>query len=192
MNTTAQVPAHWRDITDAAYIAGLKAGNNAITESFFGGLCRYTLNEIRVSLMHGAIDYDELANELYLYLSAQDWRRLDTYAGLNGCSLRSWLVRTVWRFFVSQRERLLGDRVEAVRPLQSTDAPVSWGTDTALDVRSTLERMPNSRYAQVLTWLLLDGYPAHEVAQRLHTTTANVYNLKHRAVGQFIALYNGA
>lgn len=83
----------WKKISDAEYIIGLRSGNDHITESFFYGLCGYTLNDIRFSLMQNMIEYDELVNELYIYLSKDNWHKLDTFAGLNGCSLCSWIVR---------------------------------------------------------------------------------------------------
>lgn len=59
-----------------------------------------------------------------------------------------------------------------------------------MDVKSTFGRMTNKRYVQVLQWMLVDGYNAAEVAGMLGTTTANVYNLKHRAIVNFIEVYN--
>ena len=50
--------------------------------------------------------------------------------------------------------------------------------------------MPNKRYVQVLQWMLVEGYDADEVATKLNTTAANVYNIKHRAIVQFVEVYN--
>ena len=61
----------WKKISDTEYIAGLKSGNNHITESFFYGLCNYLLNDIRFSLMDGHVDYDELVNELFYSFTYQ-------------------------------------------------------------------------------------------------------------------------
>ena len=74
----------WKNISDTEYIAGLKSGNNHITESFFYVLCNYLLNDIRFSLMNGNVDYDELVNELFLYLSKDNWHKLETFAGSSG------------------------------------------------------------------------------------------------------------
>jgi len=180
----------WKNISDTEYIAGLKSGNNHITESFFYGLCNYLLNDIRFSLMDGHVDYDELVNELFIYLSTDNWHKLDTFAGKNGCSLCSWVTRITWRYFFKQRERLLGKVVLDISEVKISDCIENLDTEIAMDVNATFERMPNKRYVQVLQWMLVEGYDADEVATRLNTTAANVYNIKHRAIVQFIEVYN--
>ena len=180
----------WKKISDTEYIAGLKSGNNHITESFFYGLCNYLLNDIRFSLMDGHVDYDELVNELFIYLSTDNWHKLDTFAGINGCSLCSWVTRITWRYFFKQRERLLGKVVFDITDIQVGNTSDNLDTEIAMDVNTTFERMPNKRYVQVLQWMLVEGYDAVEVATKLNTTAANVYNIKHRAIVQFVEVYN--
>lgn len=176
--------------SDADYIAGLKSGDEKITKAFFYKLCAYTLNDIRSSLMKNAVDYDELANELYLYLSENNWHKLDTFAGLNHCTLRSWMVRLAWRFFMNRRERR-----PPVVDADIYDVPLAApadGIDVAIrmDVEATFERMPNKKYVRVLVWMLVEGLSAEETAERLGTSVANVYNIKHRAIVQFVEIYN--
>lgn len=183
---------HNKTYSDNDYISGLKHGNSKTIQSFFYSLCNFTLNDIRWSLMQGRIDYDELVNELYLYLSADNWHKLDTFEGKNNCSLKSWMVRLAWRFFIQPRSRLLfdgcqseyekGDRVE-----ETEDA---LNLEIAMDVGATFKRMANKRYVQVLKWMLIDGYDADEVAKFLDTPVSNIYNIKHRAIVQFVETYN--
>lgn len=180
----------WKKISDTECIAGLKSGNNHITESFFYGLCNYLLNDIRFSLMEGNVDYDELVNELFIYLSKDNWHKLDTFAGINGCSLCSWVTRITWRYFFKQRERLLGKVALDISEVKISDRIDNLYTEIAMDVNTTFERMPNERYVQVLQWMLVEGYDADEVATKLNTTAANVYNIKHRAIVQFVEVYN--
>ena len=54
----------------------------------------------------------------------------------------------------------------------------------------TFEKMPKERYAQVLRWMLVEGYDANEVASKLNTSVANIYNIKHRAIVQFVEIFN--
>lgn len=179
--------------TDDEYILGLKNGDRAITHSFFYSLCSFTLNDIKWSLMQGLIDYDELVNELYLYLSENDWHKLDTFGGKNGCSLKSWMARLSWRLFMQQRRRLMNltNRCN----YESSDLPFvsedQLDKEIAMDVEATFNRMSNKRYVQVLKWMLADGYDTNEVAAFLNTPVSNVYNIKHRAIIQFIETYNG-
>lgn len=180
----------WKKISDTEYIAGLKSGNNHIIESFFYGLCNYLLNDIKFSLMDGNVDYDELVNELFLYLSKDNWHKLDTFAGINGCSLCSWVTRITWRYFFKRRECLLGKTTLDITDTHVCLTSDNLDTEIAMDVTTTFERMPNKRYVQVLQWMLVEGYDADEVATKLNTTAANVYNIKHRAIVQFVEVYN--
>lgn len=180
----------WKKISDTEYIVGLKRSDNHITESFFYGLCNYLLNDIKYSLMEGNVDYDELVNELFIYLSKDNWHKLDTFAGINGCSFYSWVTRITWRYFFKQRECLLGKTALNITDTLVCHTSDNLDTEIAMDVKTTFERMPNKRYVQVLQWMLVEGYDADEVATKLNTTAANVYNIKHRAIVQFVQVFN--
>ena len=140
--------------------------------------------------MDGNVDYDELVNELFIYLSKDNWHKLDTFRGVNGCSLNTWVTRISWRFFLKQRERLLGKDVVDITEVQICDAEESLDAEIALDVNTTFARMSNKRYVQVLQWMLVEGLDAEEVARKMEITVANVYNIKHRAIVQFVEAYN--
>lgn len=178
--------------SDNDYIEGLKRGDACTIQSFFYSLCSFTLNDIRWSLMQGRIDYDELVNELYLYMSVDNWHKLDTFEGKNNCTLKSWMVRLAWRFFMQQRPRLLfegcASEYESGNSMEETED--SLNLEIAMDVESTFKRMANKRYVQVLKWMLVDGYDADEVAKLLNTPVSNIYNIKHRAIIQFVETYN--
>lgn len=181
-----------KEYSDKDYISGLKSGDSNITHAFFYGLCSYTLNDILWSLMKGRIDYDELVNELYLYLSVDNWRKLDTFEGRNNCTLKSWIVRLAWRFFLNQRSILLfNDCLSEYEKTDLDEAMVdSLNVEISMDIESTFHRMANKRYVQVLKWMLMEGCDADEVAKLLSTSVSNVYNIKHRAIVQFVETYN--
>ena len=178
-------------LTDAQYIQGLKENNSEIVHRFFYEFCNYMLNDIRISVLHGTLDYDELVDELYIYLSENQWHKLDTFQGLNGCHLKSWMVRLCWRFFVQRRPLFLGlpgdDNVDVVTI--KSEQPDDFDIEMWLDVESTFSAMSNPKYVMVLRMLLHEGFTPKEVAQALHTTISNVYNIKHRAIVQFVETY---
>lgn len=189
----------WKKISDAEFIEGLKHNNRQITEAFFFGLCNYTLNDIRLSVMQNAVDYDDLVSELYLYLSENQWHRLDTFGGVNGCSLRTWIIRVAWRYLMSRRDFLLGKVTTSTDDLQIPgDTDMGLDVAIAIDVAYTLERMErklkkknsDNQYVNVLRLTFIEGYEPAEIAKMLNTTVSNVYNLKHRAIVQFVEFYN--
>lgn len=181
----------WKRITDADYIAGLKTGNDHVTQSFFYGLCDFLLNDIKYSLMGGKVDYDELVNELFIYMSKDEWHKLDTFAGINGCSLVTWVTRITWRYFFKQRCRLdYNPCIDVCTEDINVSVNDHLDLEISMDVSATFEGMANKRNVKVLKWLLVEGYAPEEVAVKLNTTVSNVYNIKHRAIVQFVEIYN--
>ena len=100
------------------------------------------------------------------------------------------MIPVAWRYFLSVRERLLmddksGKCVSEVRDSTSDDLRIQ----IAIDVNAVLSRMPNERYVEIIRLLLIEGYASQDVADMLDLRVENVYNLKHRAINQFIELY---
>ncbi len=176
---------------DAVYLAALKAGDRAKTQELFYTELSGTLKRIRHRIFLDNVGMDELVNELYLYLAADGWKRLGTFTGRDGTRLRTWIGMVAWHFFTSRglpRLKLLP--ADSKEGGEGSDTPVADSErQVAYDVRSALDMMPNRRYARLLT-LLLEGFTPAEAAAALHTSTSNIYNLKHRAIAQFLKFYN--
>lgn len=176
--------------TDAIFIEALRNGNNEVSRIFFYKEIGGILHKIRMEVFRGNVDFDELVSELYLYLSRDNWTKLDGFDGKNGCRLRTWMIPVAWRFFMSIRERLLrtekiDDNSGVIRDSVRDDLRIQ----IAIDVNAVLSRMPNQRYAEIIRLLLIEGYASQDVADMLDMRVENIYNLKHRAINQFIELY---
>ena len=180
----------WKSISDMEYINGLKGGDSHVTEAFFYGLCNYMLNDIKYSLLQGQVDYDELVNELFIFLSKDNWRKLDTFEGKNGSCLCTWLTRLVWRYFNRQRDRILGKDTCDIDSIRMPKGSDGLDAEMSVDINNTFKSMPNKRYVEVLQLMLVEGYNAEEVAEKLNTSVANIYNIKHRAIVQFVEIYS--
>lgn len=176
---------------DARFIAGLKSGNSAVCREFFYSEIVGVLQKVRVQVYRGLVDLDEMVSELYLYLSRNGWSKLDGFDGKNGCRLRSWMIPVAWRFFVDAYEKLMHvvAAEDEAEKMTGTDVRDDLRIQMSIDVNAVLERMPNERYAEVLRLLLIEGYGASDVAEMLGVKVDNVYNLKHRAIQQFIEVY---
>lgn len=175
---------------DAIYIKALKMGNNEISRQFFYKEIGGILHKIKMEIFRGRISLDEMVSELYLYLARDGWSKLDGFDGKNGCRLRTWMIPVAWRYFMSIRERLLrsdntDDNLNAIRDYAEDNLRIQ----IAIDVNAVLTRMPNRRYSEIIRLLLIEGYAAQDVADMLDMRIENVYNLKHRAIVQFIELY---
>ena len=179
---------------DAEIIVGLKSSDSAIRDFYVNRLfykeLKPLLCTIQYSLFKGTVDYDELVNDLYIHLSRNNWSALDSYRGDNQARLSSWISRVAWHYFMNSYRRLsrvLPDEdgvLESMKPF----AVVS-DDDIKMDIEEVLKLMPNRRYAEVLKLNLYYGYPAEDIAVLMNTTVSNVYNIKHRAVMQFISIY---
>ena len=179
---------------DAEIIVGLKSSDSAIRDFYVNRLfykeLKPLLYTIQYSLFKGTVDYDELVNDLYIHLSRNNWSALDSYRGDNQARLSSWISRVAWHYFMNSYRRLsrvLPDEdgvLESMKPY----AVVS-DDDIRMDIEEVLKLMPNRRYAEVLKLNLYYGYPAEDIAVLMNTTVSNVYNIKHRAVMQFISIY---
>lgn len=175
---------------DAGFIEALRNGNSRICHKFFYEEIGGILHKIRMDVFRGGIDLDELVSELYLYLSQENWAKLTGFDGKNGCRLRTWMIPVAWRYFMSIRERLLrtekiDDNSGVIRDSIRDDLRIQ----IAIDVNAVLATMPNRRYAEIIRLLLIEGYAAKDVADMLDMKVENVYNLKHRAIAQFLELY---
>lgn len=179
---------------DAEIIVGLKSSDSAIRDFYVNRLfykeLKPLLCTIQYSLFKGTVDYDELVNDLYIHLSRNNWSALDSYRGDNQARLSSWVSRVAWHYFMNSYRRL--SRVlpgeDGVLESMKSYAVVS-DDDIRMDIEEVLKLMPNRRYAEVLKLNLYYGYPAEDIAVLMNTTVSNVYNIKHRAVMQFISIY---
>lgn len=175
---------------DAIFIVALRNGNSEKCRQFFYHEIAGILHKVRMEVFRGNVDFDEMVNELYLYLSRDNWAKFDGFDGKNGCRLRTWMIPVAWRYFLSIRERLLyqennDDNPGAIRDYANDDLRIQ----IAIDVNAVLSKMPNRRYSEIIRLLLIEGYAAQNVADMLDMRVENVYNLKHRAITQFIELY---
>lgn len=175
---------------DAIFIEALRNGNNEVSRQFFYKEIGGMLHKIRMEVFRGNVGFDELVSELYIYLSRDNWTKLDGFDGKNGCRLRTWMIPVAWRYFMSIRERLLrtekiDDNSGVIRDSVRDDLRIQ----IAIDVNAVLSRMPNVRYAEIIRLLLIEGYASQDVADMLDLRVENIYNLKHRAINQFIEMY---
>ncbi|MCM1521277.1 MAG: hypothetical protein NC039_01330 [Muribaculaceae bacterium] len=176
---------------DQKLIEALRNGLPEETREFFYEDLWAMIETIRLKLFQGKPDHNDLVSELYIHLSAGDWRKLDTFTGRGGCRLKSWVSIIAWRFFILRCAQAIPseaivDETEVSDEHSSDDSDMQ----TVMDVRNVLERMPNRRYARILSMLMLEGFSPKETADALGTNTANIYNMKRRAIDQFIKCFD--
>ena len=170
-------------MTDQEIIQGLIARDNRVTEEFFFVKCRPLFCSIIQKVFDYEVEYDEMVNELYVYLMANDASKLRNFEYRS--TVYQWLKVLAIRFFINKRGRMIDDT--------SKEPPYdgrSQNTDTEKDMTAEgdmerlFDNMPNKRYVYVVRRLLLEDWEPERLAKDMNITTANLYNIKRRAVAQ--------
>lgn len=174
---------------DQQIVESLLARDEKVTRDFFYLWCRPLLSSLIRKIFPYEVDYDELVNELYLYLMENDGHRLRTFQGRS--SIYQWLKCVATRFFLDKRDA--GEVIEdsSCDPLFKTEViQVDAQEEAAVrqDLSKMLSLMHTPRYRLVITRLFLEGYDYKELAQELDITVANLYNIKKRAMSEFAAI----
>ena len=178
-------------MSDHEIIQALIARDNRVTQDYLFEQCRPLFMSVIRRVFDYEVDYDEFVSELYLYLMEDDAARLRQFEGRS--SLYYWLKVTATRFFLRKRDQLIDntsheplyeqseETENRKEPMAQTSNPVA-----SMDVEQLLAAMPNKRYVAVLRRLLLDEAEPEQVAQEMHITTDNLYNIKRRAMMQLM------
>lgn len=167
-------------MTDKEIINGLIVKDNQITADFFFVKCRPLFYSIMRHIFSYEVDYDEFVNELYQYLMENDAVKLRGFQ--YRCSLMQWLKVLAIHYFVKKRNMMIKDSTQ--ESLYITN--IKENTESVSSARSDLERvfnlMQNKRYVYVIKKLVLEDVKPEQLAQELGVTTANLYNIKRRAM----------
>lgn len=177
-------------MTETQIIDGLLARDNKITYDFFYTYkeksCRALLTNIINYVFSYPVEYEEAVSEFYAYLMADDGRKLRQIENRN--TLFGWLKVAATRFFIKKRDNLIENRSQEAlldRTAKETYADDYARENARKDMLRILFRMKNKRYAYVLQQLIMNDLDPEELAEAMNITTANLYNIKRRAMAEF-------
>ena len=169
-------------MTDQEIINGLIAHDNYITKEFFFVKCRPLFYSVMLLVFDREVNYDEMVNELYVYLMENDAIKLRSFQYRS--SIFQWLKILAIRFFIKKRVRMIENSLSDT-PYNGVDQGVQESNTTAeYDLERLFEAMPTKRYVYVIRRLILDDCEPEVLAQELKITTANLYNIKRRSMAQ--------
>jgi RNA polymerase sigma factor (sigma-70 family) len=170
-------------MTDQEIIQGLIARDNRVTKEFFFDKCRPLFYSIIKKVFDYEVEYDELVNELYVYLMENDAIKLWNFEYRS--SVYQWLKVLAIRFFINKRGQMIDDTSQET-PYdgcqQTADTEKNMTAEG--DMERLFDNMPNKRYVYVIRRLLLEDWEPEQLAKDMNITTANLYNIKRRAVAQ--------
>lgn len=173
-------------MTDQEIIQGLIDRDSQITEGFFFKQCKPLLSSIIYKVFDNVAEYDELVNELYLYLMEKDAARLRSFG--YRCSVYHWLKMLSIRFFIRIKNHgMVIDNESHEPPYEGKDhaAVLVYHDHTDNDdLKRLIEAMPNKRYAFVIKRFFVDDATPNEIADEMGIEVSNLYNIKQRAIKQ--------
>ena len=172
-------------MTEQEIIKGLIARDNRITEDFFFVKCRPLFYSVMRFVFDYEVDYDEMVNELYVYLMEDDASKLRNFEYRS--TIYIWLKVLAIRYFVKKRARMIEDKSQET-PYEGQGPVIESLSDSTAeyDMERLFEAMPTKRYVQVIRRLILEDYEPEALAQEMNITTANLYNIKRRSIAQLI------
>ena len=170
-------------MTEQEIIKGLIARDNKITEEFFFVKCRPLFYSIMRLVFDYEIEYDEMVNELYVYLMEDDASKLRNFQYRS--SVYQWLKILAIRFFIKKRARMI-DGNSQVTPYdgQGQEPDAQAEVSAEYDIERLFEAMPTKRYVHVIRRLILEDCEPEILAKEMNITTANLYNIKRRSMAQ--------
>ncbi len=168
-------------MTDREIIQGLIARDDRVTRDFFFVRCRPLFLSIIQKVFNHEVEYDEFVNELYLYLMADDAKRLREFEYRS--SVYQWLKVVAVRFFIRRRREMI-ENSHRESLYDEGDEPVGDSYPASTDIENLFALMPNQRYVLVIRRLILEDEEPALLAKELGITVDNLYNIKRRAMAQ--------
>ena len=181
-------------MSDREIVEGLIARDEKITLLFFFVKCRPLFYSVIAHFFSYPIDYDELVNELYVNIMANDAQGLRSFSYQS--SLCQWLKRVAYNYFSHKckRERFIEDKSREEEKdeeqgleygLLHREVAVEVDTHIAvMDLKALLSNMKNERNRYVLEKLFIEAYDYDELAKMMGISKANLYNIRKRAVDE--------
>lgn len=145
---------------------------------------------LRFNAMKAApsVPVDDLVQELYLYLSANNWERLRKYNP--ELPFDRWLSVVSYRFFKDFSHSMIDSRYQIpitnIEDQQLLNVGTTQMNHIMMDIRQGFEKLEPPRDREILTALILNDEESQQVADRFGVTVDNLYNIKRRALAKLI------
>ena len=170
-------------MTDREIIQGLIERDNKVTKEFFFEKCYPLFCSIISFVFDYEVDYDEFVNELYVYLMENDAQKLRNFEYRS--SVFMWMKILATRFFIKKRVLMIDDSTrETLYDGREQKAAPESDMSAVGDLERLFKAMPTQRYVYVIRRLVLDDLEPEQLAKEMGITTANLYNIKKRAMAQ--------
>ncbi len=174
---------------DAQLVAELLAGNEGALHYVFYDHFKPLL-KMNAYKAAGTklVTYGDLVQELYLYLSSNNWEKLRKYNPER--PFVNWFSVVSYRFFKDFSRSMIdsSDQIPISNMNDHQTAFMSNGTigTIMMDIKQAISKLKPPRDSQILEALLLRDEEPEIVAKRHNVTVDNLYNIKRRAIAKLI------
>lgn len=173
-------------MSDREIIEGLINRDNQITKQFLYVKCRPLLTAIMRFVYKHPVEYDDMVNQLYEYLMADNCAKLKKFEYRS--SIYQWIKVVATRFFIRHRNSMIDNNSKDNPYLIGKDGevidPVNEINDK-IDIENMLQFMDNTRYSDVIRNLVLNDVEPERYAKQIGVSVGNLYNIKKRAMASF-------
>lgn len=167
-------------------IEGLINRDEKVTNDFFYAQCKPLLSSVAREVFMEDMDYDEIIDGLYNYLTADNGAVLRQFAGRgNKSTIYKWLRATAKSYFQKKKKDAVID-FRSKTPLcignvgESSDK--TQRKDREMDVAALLDMIELERDRLVLEKIDVEGVSYDELAAQTGLSKANLYNIRKRAL----------
>ncbi|MBP5557196.1 MAG: sigma-70 family RNA polymerase sigma factor [Bacteroidales bacterium] len=135
-----------------------------------------------------SVGLDDLIQELYLYMSRNNWEKLRKYS--TEYPFASWFSVVSYRFFKDYTHSMI-DSSRNLPIAEMSDHNISIaGTSRIetmmIDIKAAISKLTPPRDKEVVEAFLINEEEPAEIAQRLNVSVDNLYNIKRRALAKLI------
>ena len=174
-----------KNISDTHLVERLLANDEKAVLYFFYEKFYSTFEYHVYRIFPYEVDVQALVHEFFLYLVADDWRRLRSFNS-EKAQLNTWVSVVSFRFFMNFKKRKIDSNGLVAIYEQWDDKIMQYKQEchdqVRMDVRKAVERLKNDTERDVARKLLLDGVEIQEVAKMHQLSVDYAYTVKSRAM----------
>lgn len=182
---------------------GLLTGNEIIIRKFFNGKFKVVLETIIDRVFKG-VPFEsaraQLFNDLYVYLTENDAKRLRLYETEGNGDIVVWLAGMATKYYLNERNKISKkQKRHHTSTLETKHESISDVDDRTLErkeIRIKIERAcdllkkKNKNQAEIVRRFFFDDpFDAKAIARDLNLTEGSIYPLKKRGLEEFKIIY---
>ena len=179
-------------LSDGQLIARVLANDeDAIAYVFYHKYASLLKLNAQKAAAHKGLAYDDLVQDLYLYLNKNDWEKLRKYD--HKYSFASWFTVISYRFFKDCGRSLIDSTNNLPMDNLGDKSELVAGTDKIslmmMDIKKAISKLKPPRDQKIVEALLLNEEEPADVAKEYGVTVDNLYNIKRRGIAKLVQLH---